>query len=48
MSSLLCRRETDISELFTQQFLDESLPTIYCHMKSVLVEGAKQLTYLYK
>lgn len=38
----------DISELFTQQFLDESLPTIYCHMKSVLVEGAKQLTYLYK
>ena len=48
MSCLNCPTLTDVSELFTQQFLDESLPTIYCHMKSLLIEGAKELAYLYK
>lgn len=42
------RRLADASQLFAQQFIDESLPVIHCHMKSVLVQGAQQLTYLYQ
>ncbi|WOO84537.1 DNA mismatch repair protein MSH5 [Vanrija pseudolonga] len=38
---------THYHELFTQQFLDDSLPIIYCHMKSIMAEGATTLTYLY-
>ncbi|KAL7420429.1 hypothetical protein Q5752_005400 [Cryptotrichosporon argae] len=39
---------TKLSELFAQQFLDESLPITFCHMKTLLAEGTGQLTYLYK
>lgn len=36
------------SELFAQQFLDESMPIIFCHMQSLLVEDTNRLTYLFK
>ena len=38
----------DCSELFTSQFLDDTLPILYCHMKTELAEGTKELTYLYR
>lgn len=38
----------DISELFAQQFIPETLPILFCHMKTVMVEGASSITYLYK
>jgi hypothetical protein len=39
---------TDDSELFTSQFLNETLPILYCHMKTELAEGTKDLVYLYR
>jgi len=38
--------ELMISELFAQQFLPPDIPI--CHMKTVLVEGSTDITYLYK
>ena len=38
----------DLSELFTQQFVDDSLPILHCHMKTVLAEGTKSVEYLYQ
>lgn len=36
------------SELFTEQFLDDDLPIMYCHMKTELAENTKELVYLYR
>jgi DNA mismatch repair protein MSH5 len=40
--------ELMISELFAQQFLPPDIPILFCHMKTVLVEGSTDITYLYK
>ncbi|KAK1921135.1 muts domain V-domain-containing protein [Papiliotrema laurentii] len=39
---------THFHELFTQQFVDDSLPILHCHMKTELAEGTKELLYLYR
>jgi hypothetical protein len=36
------------SELFTNQFLSDELPITHCHMKTELLEGSKDLVYLYR
>ncbi|KAI9637308.1 putative meiotic recombination-related protein [Dioszegia hungarica] len=39
---------THFHELFTQQFLEPELPILFCHMRTLIQDGAEELTYLFK
>lgn len=36
------------SELFTEQFVDDSLPILFCHMKTEIFEGSKNPTFFFR
>ncbi|ORY26954.1 putative meiotic recombination-related protein, partial [Naematelia encephala] len=39
---------THFHELFAQHFLPDTLPILFCHMKTLFIQGDEDITYLYK